>query len=127
MRARLRLMAQFVKKLPFDSLTGLFLEVVLLLPLMLVYFIGFANSDASNLLANTWQLNSLLVFAGIITTVPLLFFTGAAKADSLLDVRLFPVHCAKFNVYLGGILVRRTALRRQAHYLRDDLDSASAV
>ena len=29
------------KKLPFDSLTGLFLEVVLLLPLMLVYFIGF--------------------------------------------------------------------------------------
>ncbi|MCL4408998.1 MAG: EamA family transporter RarD [Gammaproteobacteria bacterium] len=67
------------KKLPFDSLTGLFLEVILLLPLMLVYFIGFANSDASNLLNNTWQLNSLLIFAGIITTVPLLFFTGAAK------------------------------------------------
>ncbi|MCH8500646.1 MAG: EamA family transporter RarD [Aliidiomarina sp.] len=77
------------KKLPFDSLTGLFLEVILLLPLMLIYFIGFADSSASNLLENSWKLNSLLIFAGIITTVPLLFFTGAAKRIRYSTLGLF--------------------------------------
>lgn len=67
------------KKLPFDSLTGLWLEILLLLPFMLFWFLFWADSDSSNLLSNTWQLNTLLVMAGVITTVPLLFFTGAAK------------------------------------------------
>ncbi|RUO32665.1 EamA family transporter RarD [Aliidiomarina sanyensis] len=67
------------KKLPFDSLTGLWLEVLILLPAILIYFFAFASSDSSNMLQNTWQLNTLLVMAGVITTVPLLFFTGAAK------------------------------------------------
>lgn len=67
------------KKLPFDSLTGLWLEVLILLPAILIYYFGFANSDASNMFANDWSLNVLLVMAGVITTVPLLFFTGAAK------------------------------------------------
>lgn len=77
------------KKLPFDSLTGLFLEVILLLPFMLIYFIGFADSSASNLMENSWKLNSLLIFAGIITTVPLLFFTGAAKRIRYSTLGLF--------------------------------------
>ncbi|RUO23843.1 EamA family transporter RarD [Aliidiomarina minuta] len=67
------------KKLPFDSLTGLWLEILLLLPFMLIWFMFFADSDASNMLANDWQLNLLLIMAGVITTVPLLFFTGAAQ------------------------------------------------
>ncbi len=67
------------KKLPFDSLTGLWLEILLLLPFILIWFGFFAQSDSSNMLHNSWQLNSLLIAAGVITTVPLLFFTGAAK------------------------------------------------
>lgn len=67
------------KKLPFDSLTGLWLEVALLLPVTLLYFAYFANSDASHLLENSWQLNTLLMLAGVITTVPLLCFTAAAQ------------------------------------------------
>ena len=67
------------KKLPFDSLTGLWLEVALLLPVMLVYFLFFAQSSASNMLANTWQLNTLLIMAGVVTTLPLLCFTAAAQ------------------------------------------------
>ncbi|RUO37003.1 EamA family transporter RarD [Aliidiomarina shirensis] len=77
------------KKLPFDSLTGLWLEVILLLPMMLIYFFFFANSSASNMLENTWQLNILLVLAGVITTVPLLFFTGAAKRIRYSTLGLF--------------------------------------
>lgn len=67
------------KKLPFDSLTGLWLEILLLLPFILIWFVFFAQSDTSQLLNNSWQLNTLLVMAGVITTVPLLFFTGAAQ------------------------------------------------
>lgn len=67
------------KKLPFDSLTGLWLEILLLLPFILIWFAFFAQSDTTNLLQNGWQLNTLLVMAGVITTVPLLFFTGAAQ------------------------------------------------
>lgn len=67
------------KKLPFDSLTGLWLEILLLLPFILLWFMFYAHSDTSNLLTNGWQLNALLIMAGVITTVPLLFFTGAAQ------------------------------------------------
>ena len=67
------------KKLPFDSLTGLWLEILLLLPFTLIWFAFFAQSDTTNLLHNGWQLNTLLVMAGVITTIPLLFFTGAAQ------------------------------------------------
>lgn len=67
------------KKLPFDSLTGLWLEVTLLLPVMLFYFVFFAESSASNLLLNSWQLNALLASAGVVTTLPLLCFTAAAQ------------------------------------------------
>lgn len=67
------------KKLPFDSMTGLWLEVMLLLPVMLIYFTWFTGSATSNLLLNGWQLNALLVMAGVITTVPLLCFTAAAQ------------------------------------------------
>lgn len=67
------------KKLPFDSLTGLWLEILLLLPFILGWFFFIADSETSNMLTNSWQLNGLLMLAGVITTVPLLFFTGAAK------------------------------------------------
>ena len=67
------------KKLPFDSLTGLWLEILLLLPFVLLWFAFFAQSDTSNLLNNGWQLNLLLIMAGVITTVPLLCFTSAAQ------------------------------------------------
>ena len=67
------------KKLPFDSLTGLWLEILLLLPFILLWFAFFAQSDTSNLFNNSWQLNLLLIMAGVVTTVPLLCFTSAAQ------------------------------------------------
>lgn len=36
-------------------------------------------TETSNLPANDWLTNALLVSAGIVTTLPLLCFTGAAK------------------------------------------------
>lgn len=67
------------KRLPVDSLTGLWLETMLLMPLVLVYIAFFARPEAIDLSLNSWQLNTLLVAAGVITTAPLLCFTAAAQ------------------------------------------------
>lgn len=67
------------KRLPVDSITGLWLETLILLPLVLIYMLFFANSAAADMLQNTWMLNLLLIAAGIVTTVPLLCFTAAAQ------------------------------------------------
>ncbi|WP_341502433.1 EamA family transporter RarD [Gallaecimonas sp. GXIMD4217] len=66
------------KKVPVDPLAGLFLETLLLLPAALAY-LWLLDSPSSDLLANTWQLNGLLVLAGVVTTVPLLCFIAAAQ------------------------------------------------
>lgn len=67
------------KKLPVDSITGLWLEVTILMPVTLLYFFFFAQSDTSNMFNNTWVLNTLLISAGVITTLPLLSFIAAAQ------------------------------------------------
>ncbi|MEX1221696.1 MAG: EamA family transporter RarD [Idiomarina sp.] len=67
------------KRLPVDSITGLWLETLLLLPMMLIYMLMFADSATSDLSANSWGLNGLLMLAGVVTTVPLLCFTAAAQ------------------------------------------------
>ncbi|RUO63764.1 EamA family transporter RarD [Pseudidiomarina insulisalsae] len=67
------------KRLPVDSMTGLWLETTILLPLMVIYLFFFADSAASDMTTNTWQLNLLLMAAGIVTTAPLLCFTAAAQ------------------------------------------------
>lgn len=67
------------KRLPVDSITGLWLETTILLPFMLIYVFWFANSGASAMTSNSWQLNFLLIAAGIVTTAPLLCFTAAAQ------------------------------------------------
>jgi len=67
------------KRLAVDSITGLWRETRILVPVMLIYMLLFANSATSNMALNTWQLNALLVAAGIVTTVPLLCFTAAAQ------------------------------------------------
>lgn len=67
------------KRLPIDSITGLWLETLILMPAVLIYMFFFATSDAVNMLENSWQINLLLIAAGIVTTAPLLCFTAATQ------------------------------------------------
>lgn len=67
------------KKIPVDSLPGLFIEAIVLLPVGLVYWYLMGPSDTSNLGENSWNMNLLLMSAGAVTTLPLLCFTAAAK------------------------------------------------
>lgn len=66
------------KKIQVDAQTGLFLETLFMLPAAAIYLIWLADTPTSDMALNTWQLNLLLVCAGVVTTLPLLCFTGAA-------------------------------------------------
>lgn len=67
------------KKLPVEALPGILLEAIILLPVALIYWWLMAPSATSNLSANDRYTGVLLISAGIVTTLPLLCFTGAAK------------------------------------------------
>ncbi len=57
------------KKVSVDAKTGLFIETLLLLPVAAVYLLFIADTPTSNMLTNPLTLNSLLIAAGVITTL----------------------------------------------------------
>ncbi len=85
------------KKIVVEAQAGLFIETLWLLPAAALYLFVFADSPSSQLLVNSWQLNTLLVTAGVVSTVPLLFFTAAASRLRLSTLGLFQ--------YLGPTLM----------------------
>lgn len=92
------------KKLPFDSMTGLWLEILLLLPALLIYYFLFTDTETSNMLTNTWQLNVLLILAGVVTTIPMLFFTGAAQRIRYSSMGFFQ-YIAPSLMFILAVLV----------------------
>ncbi|WP_086981736.1 EamA family transporter RarD [Vibrio aphrogenes] len=66
------------KKVNLDAFTGLFIETLVLLPVAMLYLLFLADSATSHLTSNPMTLNLLLISAGIVTTLPLLCFAGAA-------------------------------------------------
>lgn len=66
------------KQTSVDSIPGLLIETIMLLPLALVYWWLF-SSPASNMFTNELSFNALLITAGVVTVVPLLCFTSAAR------------------------------------------------
>ncbi|GAD81409.1 EamA family transporter RarD [Vibrio ezurae] len=77
------------KKVNLDAQTGLFIETLFLVPLTIIYWVFFAHSDTSNLFNNSLSLNTLLILAGLVTTAPLLCFTGAATRIKLTTLGFF--------------------------------------
>jgi len=77
------------KKLHVDSFVGLLIESIIMLPIALIYWQFFVASNTSNMLNNPMTLNLTLMFAGVVTTAPLLCFTAAAKRLTLSTVGFF--------------------------------------
>ena len=78
----------------------------LMLPVALWYWWQQADSSTVNLLQNSWTLNLWLAAAGVITTVPLLCFIGAARRLQLSTMGFFqyigPSFMFVFGVWLFG-------------------------
>ncbi|WP_439147300.1 EamA family transporter RarD [Vibrio sp.] len=77
------------KKVSLEAQTGLFIETLVMLPIAATYLLFIADSATSDFSMNPMQLNILLVAAGVITTVPLLCFTGAATRLKLSTLGFF--------------------------------------
>ncbi|WP_299019921.1 EamA family transporter RarD [uncultured Photobacterium sp.] len=77
------------KKIRLDAQTGLFMETCLLLPMAACYVLLIADSPTSDWSVNPMSTNLLLMAAGIVTTVPLLCFTGAATKLKLSTLGFF--------------------------------------
>jgi len=85
------------KKIAVDAQTGMLVETLWLLPAAAIWLFGIVDSPTSHLSSNSWSLNLLLIAAGIVTTVPLLCFTGAATRLRLSTLGFFQ--------YLGPTLM----------------------
>ncbi|MBV7315732.1 EamA family transporter RarD [Shewanella sp. NIFS-20-20] len=81
------------KKVNIDAKSGLLLETAILMPVALAYLAWMPSDAGANMLTNDWDLNLLLMAAGIITSLPLLCFAGAA-------VRI-PLSVLGFFQYIG--------------------------
>lgn len=66
------------KKVNVDAKTGLLVETAILAPVALGYLLVTLETSSVSMLTNDWGLNLTLMAAGIVTTVPLLCFAGAA-------------------------------------------------
>jgi chloramphenicol-sensitive protein RarD len=77
------------KKVSLEAQTGLFVETLVLLPAAAIYLMWIADTPTSNFTQNPLNLNLLLISAGIITTLPLLCFTGAATRLKLSTLGFF--------------------------------------
>lgn len=77
------------KRIAVDAGSGMLIETLWLLPVAAIYLFGIANSATSHMSQNPLNLNLLLIAAGIVTTVPLLCFTGAANRLRLSTLGFF--------------------------------------
>jgi chloramphenicol-sensitive protein RarD len=77
------------KKMHVDSLVGLLVESLIMLPVAIIYWVYFIDSATANLLGNSSSLNFTLIMAGVVTTAPLLCFTAAAKRLTLSSLGFF--------------------------------------
>jgi len=68
----------FRKMIPVKPLVGLLMETALLAPLAAVLIV-FWEIDGTGSFGNVWKTDFLLIGAGVVTSLPLLWFTNAGK------------------------------------------------
>lgn len=73
------------KTVPVESMTGLTVESLLMLPPSLGYLL-YLSADGQNHFAGDWAVNGLIAFSGIVTVVPLLTFTLSLRRLPLLAI-----------------------------------------
>lgn len=92
------------KMIAVDSMPGLLIESALLLTPAIIYWWMFAQSPSSNFFNNEWSLNALLLFAGILTTAPLLCFVAAARRLDYSTMGFFQ-YIGPSIMFLFGVFV----------------------
>ena len=73
------------KMVPVESITGLTVESLLMLPPSIAFLI-YLSATGTNHFGDDWGLNGLIAFSGIVTVVPLLTFTLSLRRLPLLAI-----------------------------------------
>jgi chloramphenicol-sensitive protein RarD len=102
------------KKVTVDSMPGLLIESCIMLPFALLYWF-IMDTSSGNMLANSVDLNIILLLAGVVTTAPLLCFTAAARRIRYTTLGFFQ--------YIGPSLMFLLAIM---HY-QEPLDTSRVV
>ncbi|MEJ6080255.1 EamA family transporter RarD [Vibrio sp. 1-Bac 57] len=92
------------KKVKVKAITGLFIETLVVLPIAAFYLVVMTDSETSNLLLNPWSLNLWLMFAGVVTALPLIFFGQAALRLPLSTLGFFQ-YLAPSILFVFAVLV----------------------
>lgn len=77
------------KKIKIQALSGFFIETLCVVPVAIYYIIYVAETDSANMLTNSSSLNAWLMFAGVVTALPLIFFGQAALRLALSTLGFF--------------------------------------
>lgn len=77
------------KKVNLPSVTGLYIETLILFPIALVYFLFLVYSGKNAFVLPPDGISYLLLLAGVVTVVPLLWFNAAATKISLVHIGFF--------------------------------------
>ncbi|MBV5277984.1 MAG: EamA family transporter RarD [Campylobacteraceae bacterium] len=77
------------KKVNLPSVTGLYIETLILFPLAILYFIFLVSNGQNAFVFPFDGVSYLLLLAGIVTVIPLLWFNAAATKISLLHIGFF--------------------------------------
>ncbi|WP_221796789.1 EamA family transporter RarD [Oceanobacter mangrovi] len=73
------------KRIAIESILGLFVETLILLPLALIYMWWLQQHQQLVFLhADNWHQDTLLLLSGVVTSVPLLLFAAAARRLPLM-------------------------------------------
>lgn len=97
------------KKAPVDSLTGLTVESLLMLPVSAAYLIYLA-SIGQNHMGSNWSTNGLIMLSGVVTAVPLLAFNLANRRLPLLAMSFLQFLSPTTQLLLAIYVLKREHL-----------------
>ena len=72
------------KQIPVESILGLFVETLILLPFALGYMVWLEQQGTLTFGHGDWHTNGLLLVSGVVTSIPLLLFAAGARRLPLM-------------------------------------------
>jgi len=104
----------FRKTVGVDGMVGLTVEAALLWPIAVVYLVVLDQADRLALAHDTWQTSVLLMLGGVVTCVPLLWFTNAARRLRLATLGFLQYIAPTFQLLLAVLVYGETFARSHA-------------
>lgn len=92
------------KLVKLGSVEGLLVETALVLPIALGYTVYLALMGQAHFLAHGWRLDLLIILAGPVTALPLIWFTSGARRLNYSTIGIFQ-YIAPSMQFLLGIFV----------------------